>query len=132
MTEDNSDNDLKIEYVPEQSAPKFYKGFKLAILNGSVLTNIGSYVVFPIPLESARLLVNSMEIESFIGHESSAKTLSRVLQRPIPFNREELHQTVGQLALVFKLKERAPEGVVLSKKELEEIGFEFWILYRNQ
>lgn len=132
INEDIKDKNLKIEQVSSKKAPKFYKDMKLAILNGAVVTNIGSYVAFPIPLESARLLAQSIEVASFIGHETTAKTLSKLLQRPISYNREELTQIVGQMALIFKLKERAPEGVILSKKELEEIGYEFWILYRTK
>ncbi len=126
------DKELKIEHVNQKSAPKFYKDMKLAVLNGAVITNLGAYVAFPIPLESARLLAHSMEIESFIGHESTAKTLSKLLKRPIEYRREELNQNVGQMALVFKLMKRAPEGQVLTKKELEEIGYEFLIVYRTK
>jgi hypothetical protein len=34
-------------------------------------------------------------------------------------------QQEGQVALVFKLKGRAPEGVILDRSQIEEIGYEF-------
>ena len=132
MNKDSEDSDLKIEHIDEKQAPKFYHDMKLAVLNGAVITSIGSYITYPIPLESAKLLANAMEVQSFIGHESTAKTLSKLLKRPIPYRREELCQSVGQMALVFKLKERQPEGVVLTREQLEDIGYEFWILYRTK
>ena len=127
-----NENDLKIDQIDDKLAPKYHKDMRLALLNGAVLTNIGSYCAFPVPLESARILANSMPVESFIGHQTTAKLLSKILHRPIEYRREELHQTVGQMALIFKLKERAPEGQVLTQAELEKIGYEFWVLYRSK
>jgi len=124
------EEELKIEHTDDAIAPKFYKELKLAVLNAPVVTTVGKYVTWGIPIESARLLANSMTIQTHVGHEATAKTLSRLLEVPIEFSREELTQQVGQMALVFKLKQRTPEGVVLSKQDLEKIGYKFWIMYR--
>ena len=128
--DEDPDKDLKVEHVDGKIAPKHYKTMTLAVLNGAIATTPGGYVWFPIPVESARILANSIEIDSYIGHESTAKTLAKLLERPIEYNRTELRQEVGQMALVFKLKQRAPEGVILSKREVEEIGYELLIGYR--
>jgi hypothetical protein len=128
----DSEQKLKIEHVDKKNAPKHYNAMTLAILNAPIATAVGNYTTFPIPVESARILANSMEITSHIGHQSTAKLVARLLGRPIEYTREELHQKTGQLALVFRLKERQPEGVVLSLDELEQIGYDFWLLYRTK
>lgn len=125
-------DDLTIEHVPDALIPKSGKSMKLAILNTSILTSPGNYSCFPVPVESARILINSAELESHVGHESTAKLISEILEVDIPCSREELKQKVGQMALVFKLKKRAPEGTVLDEKQLKEIGYEFWILFRSK
>ena len=122
---------LSINKPDAQLMPKFDNIMRLAILNAPIITTPGNYTCVPIPLESARILVNSMEITSHVGHESTAELLSVLLEHPIKFSRKELRQRVGQMALVFTLNHRAKEGEVLSKKLLEEIGFQFMILYRK-
>jgi len=124
--------DLQIDHVDDNLIPKHHKSMKLAILNAPVLTACGNYTCYPVPVESARILVNSMELDSHIGHESTAKLLSKILECPIGFSREELRQQVGQNALIFKLKHRAPEGKILDERQLMEIGYEFWIQYRSK
>jgi hypothetical protein len=46
-------------------------------------------------------------------------------------NRIQYQQAPGNTALVFKLKGRAPEGKILTTKEIEEIGYEWGILERT-
>lgn len=128
----SSEQKLKIDHVDEKNAPKHYRTMTLAILNAPIVTAVGNYTTFPVPVESARILANSMEITSHIGHQSTAKLVARLLGRPIEYTREELHQKAGQLALVFRLKERAPEGVVLTVDDLEKIGYSFWLMYRTK
>lgn len=132
MESSENSEELSIEPVNVDNAPSFDHEMKLAILNASIITNLGSYVAYPIPLSTAKLLVNSMRISSHVGHESTATLLSDLLDRPIGYSRKELKQSVGQMALVFKLKKRAPEGKILSRDMLEDIGYEFWIVYRTQ
>jgi Domain of unknown function (DUF1874) len=129
---DKKPEDLKIDHVDDKLIPKHHKSMKLAILNAPVLTACGNYTCYPIPTESARILVNSMEIESHVGHETTAKLISKILECPISFCRDELKHQVGQNALIFKLKHRAPEGKILDERQLSEIGYEFWILYRSR
>jgi hypothetical protein len=40
----------------------------------------------------------------------------------------EFFQTEGDAALIFRLKKRPAEGRVLSREEIEEIGYEFGVL----
>lgn len=122
--------ELSIERPDETLAPKFGTEIKIAVLNGPIVTSFGNYTYFPIPIESAKILINAAEFSSFVGHESTSQMISKLLEKPIGYSRKELKQKIGQIALVFRLKQRAPEGKVLSKQELEEIGYEFGILYR--
>jgi len=102
----------------------------LAILNTAILTAAGSYNYQPISWHEARGLVRAYEIDSAVGHQSTAEILTTLLGREIPVNRQNFSQQPGQRALVFKLRGRAPEGVILSVPEIEAIGFGFYLLTR--
>ena len=69
---------------------------------------------------------------SAIGHESTASALNEVLGLnggdKIPAIRREIKTKPDDICLCFKVKGRLPEGVVLTKEELEAIGFEFYII----
>ena len=124
--------ELSVEKIDEEIAPKFGQEMKIAILNAPVLTADGNYAYFRIPIESARILINSMDFSSYVGHESTVDIISELLHKPIGISRKELKQKVGQMALVFKLKKRPPEGKILNREEVEEIGYDFFIMYRTR
>jgi hypothetical protein len=48
----------------------------------------------------------------------------------VPQNRVEFKQTADDLGLVLKLKQRPPPGKILSREEIEEIGYEFGLITR--
>lgn len=127
---DEQKQELSIEQPDQKLTPKFGTEMKIAVLNGPIVTSFGNYTYFPVPIESAKILINAAEFSSFVGHESTAQIVSELLEKPIGYSRKELKQKIGQIALVFRLKQRAPEGKVLNKTEVEEIGYEFGILYR--
>jgi hypothetical protein len=103
----------------------------IAILNTSIITTVGTYEMVPTTLEIAKTLVNKPEgFVSAIGHQSTAQILTNLLQIPVPMNRINFEQQVLQMALVFKLKQRAPEGVILTAEQIEENGYEFFLLSR--
>jgi hypothetical protein len=108
---------------------------RLVLVNTSVISNYGSYEYKPIALDDARALVlaflhDGNSVESAIGHQSTADLLSIVLNYQVPLNRTEFKQSCDDLALVFKLKQRPPEGKVLNRQEMEAIGYEFGLLSR--
>lgn len=112
---------------------------QLAILNTSILTAYGNFEYKAISLEAAKHVVfEALEptigpddgILSAVGHQSTSDILTELLETAIPVNRIQFAQEVGQGAIVFKLKGRAPEGVILSREEIEEIGYEFGLLTR--
>ena len=108
---------------------------ELILLNTSILTSFGTYIYQPLTLEESRSLVGEFQqagkqIKSAIGHQATAELLSELLGIAVADNRSDAKQAVGTLALVFKLKIRPPEGTVLSRAELEAIGYEFGLLSR--
>ena len=101
---------------------------KLAILNTSILTTTGMFELQDITLEEAKQLVKDNEILSAVGHQSTSDILTTLLETEVPMNRIMFEQETGQKALVFKLNGRAPEGKILTVKEIHQIGFKFQLL----
>ncbi|BFK94313.1 YddF family protein [Blautia producta] len=105
---------------------------KLALLNTSILTTAGAYRLIDITLDDARRIVSDHagNLDSAIGHQSTAEIMTTLLGTEIPVNRQMFTQEVGQAALVFKLNGRPPEGKILTVEEIEEIGYKFQVLKR--
>lgn len=104
---------------------------KVALLNTSILTTEGEYSLRQVTLEEARKLVRENELDSAIGHQSTAEIMTTLLGVEVPVNRQMFAQEVGQLALVFKLNGRPPEGTILSIEEIEKIGYKWQVLERR-
>lgn len=106
---------------------------KLALLNTSILTTAGSYDLVDISPEEARQLVadNIDNLDSAVGHQSTAETMTTLLGVDVPVNRQMFSQEIGQQALVFKLNGRPQEGKILTAAEIEEIGYKFQVLTRK-
>lgn len=103
---------------------------KITLLNASILTSYGTYDFQPISLAEAKKLVRNSEIVSAIGHAATAGILSDLLEIKVETNRIDFIQEIDDTALIFKLKTRIPEGKVLNRTEMEEIGYELGILRR--
>ena len=103
---------------------------KITLLNTSILTAYGTFDFQPVSLRQAKELVTGAEIVSAIGHAATADILSDLLGIRVTPNRIEFTQSVDDIALVFKLKTRIPEGKVLNRAEIEAVGYEFGILRR--
>lgn len=108
---------------------------RLVLLNTTIITAYGSYEYKPITLDDARALVREFRhrgkiIESAVGHQSTADLLSVLLDHQVSVNRMEFKQTLDAIALVFKLRQRPPEGKILNRDEIEAIGYEFGLLSR--
>lgn len=106
---------------------------KLALLNTSILTTAGNYTLTDITLAEARQLVsdNDGNLDSAIGHASTAEIMTTLLGVDVPVNRQMFSQEQGQKALVFKLNGRPEEGKILTAAEIEDIGYKFQLLTRN-
>ncbi|KYM67106.1 hypothetical protein A2U13_08755 [Fusobacterium necrophorum subsp. funduliforme] len=105
---------------------------KIALLNTSICTTTGIYKLTDITLNQAKKIVaeNKDNLLSAIGHESTAQIMTELLEIPISVNRIQFAQENNQKAIVFKLNGRAPEGTILSKSEIEAIGYKFQLLER--
>jgi hypothetical protein len=114
--------DVYIEYqTPE-------KVRKLVLLNSMVLPKRPMVIVSsPTDLENVKSLVSiSEKIESYIGHESTARLLSELLSIEVPVNRGEYVPQKGDIAIVVRLKKRlqTPQDV----KEVKPEDLEFHII----
>ncbi len=100
------------------------------VLNTAVVTDYGDYrLEGPISVAQAAELL-SRGFVSAVGHVPTAEFLSNLLGITIPANRIRVEMRPGDCALVFRLKERLPEGKVLSADEMKQIPFELAILRR--
>lgn len=102
----------------------------IVFFNGTVVTTNGLYRITDLPLDEARKLAAEHDRISAIGHEATAEVLSEILGVHVPFNRIQFRQEVGQQAIVFKLNVRPVEGVILSKDQIEEIGYSLKLMER--
>ncbi|TFI51027.1 DUF1874 domain-containing protein [Mastigocladus laminosus UU774] len=105
---------------------------KVTLLITSILTNDGTYKLHTIDLATARLLCAGNTVESAIGIAQTCDLLTELLGFDVPVNRQQYSQQPGEIALVFRLNARIPEGKVLTREELDEIGYSFKVLERLQ
>jgi len=102
----------------------------VGLFNGTVATTNGLYRISDIDIDMAKKYIKQYGFISAIGHEATAEIMSEVLEINIPMNRIQFHQEIGQIAIVFKLNERPPEGDILNRQEIERIGYSFKIMQR--
>jgi hypothetical protein len=100
------------------------------LLNAPILTAYGDFrFEGPLPLGAARAFVRQ-DLRSAIGHESTARLLSRLLGVDVPCRREAVRMQPGDQALVFRLPGRQSEAAVLDERALEAAEHEFGLLTR--
>jgi hypothetical protein len=59
---------------------------------------------------------------------ATAERISELLTVPVRMNRQAVRMASGEEALVFRLLQRQPEGMVLSLDALRATPFEFGLL----
>ena len=103
----------------------------LALMNTTIITADGKYTLKSISLKEARDLVALCDYQSYIGHDSTAQIMTELLGVKVEANRVGWFPEPGDSALCFKLNSRPKEGTILSREQLEEIGFTFKVLTRT-
>ena len=80
---------------------------KIVLLNALVPpSNSAIMLVYKVSLAKAREIVKDREIDSYIGHPSTAKLLTKRLGVTVLSNRGMYTPRKGDVALVFRLKRR--------------------------
>ncbi|QUW01294.1 DUF1874 domain-containing protein [Chloracidobacterium sp. MS 40/45] len=108
---------------------------RLLFLNASILTAYGVYRYEPVTPEAARQLIARFRqagrtLYSAVGHRATAALMTRLLGIEVPFNRVTVEHLAGESAIVLRLNQRPPEGVVLSIADIEAIGYELGLVTR--
>lgn len=98
------------------------------ILNSPILTDWGLYEFTEFKGSPAEL--NLSDAISAVGHKSTAKLLTELLEAPVKKDRLKIKMKKGEAALIFRLTERPPEGQVLTLEELKQYPYKFGILKR--
>lgn len=107
---------------------------RIVLLNTSIITCEGRFSYEKTSLEKVKReieLMGNHRILSAIGHQSTADILSELIGMKIEVNRINYEQDDNDLAVVFKLRGRPEEGKILTKAEIEEIGYDFYFLKRT-
>lgn len=86
---------------------------RLVLLNALVPPSDGGVIAItpPLSIEEVKLILeNAKEIESYIGHESTAKLLSRLANKEIQVNRGMWSPVPDTYVLVVRLRRRLPRS----------------------
>ncbi len=78
-------------------------------------------------VEEVRRLLQGNDFVSAVGHQATADLLTSLLQVPVQFNRIAVKAAPGDILVHFVLRERVPEGKVLTLEELQRLPFDFAI-----
>jgi hypothetical protein len=107
---------------------------KIVLLNALVPVSDKPAIVISIPInvdEARELIKRTEKIESYIGHEATAKLLSQLFGREIPMNRAMYIPKNGDLAIVVRLKKRLEKPEDVKNVKPEDIEFLLVRYYTN-
>ncbi|MDA1478032.1 YddF family protein [Bacillus changyiensis] len=105
---------------------------EIAFLNSMIMTVPGFYKAEKITLQDVHKWLKFCRgsYKSFIGHKSTALFLQELLRIEIQQNRKCFRQRKYQKAICFNLCERFPENKVLTKEDLRNAKYQFYLITR--
>lgn len=78
-------------------------------------------------------LLHTNPFVSAVGHEATAQLLSVLLNADIPMARIQVAAKPGDVLVLFRLRDRLPEGMVIKEKnQLDTIGYDLYIAQISQ
>ena len=104
---------------------------QIFVLNTPILTEYGSYNFRKADLPEVKAMLDEREFTSAIGHEGTAALMTQLTGIQIPAKRIAIKMQSGDVAIIFRVLMRLPEGKILTQEELEKVPFEFGILERK-
>lgn len=114
---------------PEQPEEKHCP---VVLLNFSAFTPLeGTITQQKASRDECAKLIKANGFVSAVGHQATAEAFSEMFGIECPVARINFEQQVGQDAIVFRLKERQPEGAVLSREVIEQVGYDLLIMSRS-
>ncbi|MEN2998234.1 MAG: DUF1874 domain-containing protein [Brevinematia bacterium] len=98
--------------------------FSLSMLSD----NSGNIEYRKASVEEVREILASSSWTSAVGHEGTAEILKELLGIEVPFNRIQISDSTGDILVVFQILKRLPEGTVLTKEEIQQLPYCFYIV----
>jgi hypothetical protein len=99
---------------------------KVVLLNALVPVSDKPAIIISIPItveEAKTLIKNAEKIESYIGHEATAKLLSVIFEREISMSRGMYIPQNEDIAIVVRLRKRLEKPEDVKNVKLEDIEF---------
>ena len=105
----------------------------VALLNFSAFTpRNGTISQREASFDECKTLIKENGFVSAIGHQATAEALSEMFGVDCPVSRVDFEQQIGQTAIVFRLRARQPEGAILDRATIEQIGYDLLIMERTK
>jgi hypothetical protein len=105
---------------------------KLVLLN-ALVTN--PYIPMllktrPASIDEVKELMRGKSIESYIGHEATARVLSHLLEADVPVSRAMYKPLPGDIAVVARLKKRLEKPEDIKNVSIDDLEFIIVEYYR--